>query len=147
MNKFHIRQRSLIEQISEWQTTFANKPSPVPSYEDKPLVDLSETIGNRLSDDEIMEAIQQLQTVTNEQAENFAQSYNNFIDTLVHYANEIYNSEDRIWFRCRSCSDTVWIARGMSTLTSFPACFRCQCQSLTQTMQSGVGSIPEIPLD
>ena len=57
MNKFHIRQRSLIEQISEWQTTFANKPSPVPSYEDKPLVDLGETIGNRLSDDEIMEAI------------------------------------------------------------------------------------------
>ena len=147
MNKFHIRQRSLIEQISGWQTTFANKPSPVPSYKDKPLVGLYEIFKSRLSDDEITEAIEQLRAVTNEQAENFAQSYSNFIDALIDCGNKLYASEDRIYFRCRSRSHIVWIIRDMSALTSFPICFKCQVESLVESTQRTTDRILEPELD
>lgn len=132
----------------EWQTRFTNRSSPVPSFENKPLVGLYETFRNRVSDDEIIEAIEKLQAITNEQTENFVQSYSHFIDALIKFGSEKYTEDlQRIWFRCRSCSHLVWIARDMGIFTSFPACFKCQVKSLTETMQRTANPIDEIPLD
>ena len=101
-----------------------------------------------MSDDEIIEGIEKLQAVSNEQTENFLYSYTNFIDALINFGSNKYTEDQqRIWFRCRSCSHLVWIVRDMDIFTSFPACFKCQLQSLTQTMQRTAYPIDDIPLD
>lgn len=101
-----------------------------------------------MTDDEIIEAIQKLQAITNKQTENFVQSYSNLIDALINFGSKKYTEDlQRIWFRCRSCSHLVWIARDMGIFTSFPACFRCQVRSLTQAMQRTANPIAEISLD
>ena len=74
--------------------------------------------------------------------------YSSFIDALKNFGSKKYTEDlQRIHFRCRSCSHLVWIARDMGIFTSFPACFKCQVQSLTQTIQRTANLIVENPLD
>ena len=98
-----------------------------------------------MSDDEILEAIPKLQAVTNEQTENFVQSYSNFIDALKNFGSKKYTERSTAYplslqKLLSSCLDRKRYA-------SFLACFKCQVQSLTQTIQRTANLIVENPLD
>ncbi len=138
MKTFHINSRSMIKEIFQWQETFSkhtiqkpDKDSPPSAYEDKPLVGLYETMSSNITEDDVIDAFRQWRTINEEQRGGFYQSYKTFIDVLIEYGSKRYKDErrERIWFRCRTCHKTVWIARNMGAFTSFPACFRCQLNS------------------
>ncbi len=77
------------------------------------------------------DAFRQWRMISEKQIGGFYQSYRTFIDVLIEYGSKRYTDEkrERIWFRCRSCHKTVWIAKNMGAFTSFPAYFRCQLNS------------------
>ncbi len=163
MNKFHINSRSLVEQIFEWQNKFSKNTmlttneapfhdihdSSNSSYETKPLVGLYETMRSNITEDDVIDAFRQLQTLNKKQMGGFLQSYKTFIDVLIEYGSKRYKDNERIWFRCRTCHKTVWIADNMGAFTSFPACFRCQLKSWASIFGINLDfdSIADVPLD
>ncbi len=84
---------------------------------------------SNITEDDVIDAFRRLQALSEKQMGEFLRSYKAFIDVLIEFGSKRYPVEKRIWFRCRTCHKTVWIAENMGAFTSFPACFRCQLKS------------------
>jgi hypothetical protein len=83
------------------------------------LVGLYETVRSNITEDDVIDAFRQWRMISEKQIGGFYQSYRTFIDVLIEYGSKRYTDEKRkrIWFRCRTCHKTVWIAKNMSAFT------------------------------
>lgn len=110
-----------MNQIEKWKN-----PSPnATAQQTNPVMILIDTLKKPVNQNEIGEAISILGTDISNVRE-IVPNYLSAIDALQAFGDSKVPERDRAYYRCKACDRNVWVVKGMSAFTEFPACFNCQ---------------------